>query len=108
MEAVAGGCSSEGGLTLGILPGDFPGEANSFVDIAIPTGLGYARNRMVVLTGQAVCAVGGSHGTLSEIAFALQAGKPVCCHGTWSGLPGVVPVETPSLALEFVLENTEE
>ncbi len=108
MEAVARGCASEGGLTLGILPGDSPSGANGFVDIAVPTGIGFARNRMVVLTGLVTCAVGGSHGTLSEIAFALQAGRPVCCHGSWSGLPGVVSVETPAQALEFVLRNTEE
>ncbi len=94
MEAVAGGCSSEGGLTLGILPGDFPGEANSFVDIAIPTGLGYARNRMVVLTGQAVCAVGGSHGTLSEIAFALQAGNRSAAMEHGAAFPGWFPWNT--------------
>ena len=107
MEAVASGCSSSGGTVIGILPGEEPSAANSFVSISIPTGMGVSRNRIIALSGQVVCAVGGSNGTLSEIAFALQAGRPVCCYGKWRNLEGVTPVETPEEAMEFVLKKAE-
>src|SRR4030042_7032865 len=71
MEAVCRGAAAEGGLTIGILPGDSPRDANPYVKIPIVTGLGYARNSIVVKSPQAVIAVGGSYGTLSEIAFAF-------------------------------------
>lgn len=104
MEAACMGCSENGGLTLGILPGEEASEANPFVKVALPTGIGISRNRQVVLAGMVVCAVGGAYGTLSEIAFALQAGKPVCCFGSWESIPGVRKVSTPCEAVEFVLE----
>jgi len=107
MEAVSKGCSSSGGAVVGILPGEDPRASNDFVSIPIPTGIGVSRNRIIALSGQVVCAVGGSYGTLSEIAFALQAGRPVCCTGSWSGIEGVTPVATPEEALEFVLVKTE-
>jgi uncharacterized protein (TIGR00725 family) len=107
MEAVCRGCSESGGLSLGILPGEKTDSANLFVSIAIPTGMGVSRNRIVVLSGEVVCAVGGSYGTLSEIAFALQAKKPVCCFGRWENIPGVVSVSTPEEASDFVLQMTE-
>ncbi len=107
MEAVSRGCSESGGVVVGILPGEDASCGNSFLSMAIPTGMGVSRNRIVVLAGEAVCAVGGSNGTLSEIAFALQAGKPVCCFGNWKNIPGVIPVEAPEEVLGFVLENTE-
>ncbi|MCK5787312.1 MAG: TIGR00725 family protein [Candidatus Sabulitectum sp.] len=108
MEAVCRGCTEAGGLTVGILPGEEPSQANAFVSLALPTGLGVSRNRMVVLAGEAVCAIGGSYGTLSEISFALQAGKPVCCYGNWEIIPGISRVSTPEEALEFVLEMIGE
>ncbi len=98
------GCSENGGLTVGILPGEEASEANPFVKVALPTGIGISRNRQVVLAGKVVCAVGGAYGTLSEIAFALQAGKPVCCFGNWESIPGVRKISTPRGAVEFVLE----
>ena len=104
MEAACMGCSENGGLTVGILPGEEASEANPFVKVALPTGIGISRNRQVVLAGLVVCAVGGAYGTLSEIAFALQAGKPVCCFGSWESIPGVRKVSTPRGAVEFVLE----
>lgn len=107
MEAVSRGCSESGGIVVGILPGEDVSGGNSFLSMAVPTGMGVSRNRIIVLAGEVVCAVGGSSGTLSEIAFALQAGKPVCCFGNWKEIPGVIPVETPEEALGFVLENTE-
>ena len=102
MEAVCQGAASRGGLTVGILPGDTPQGANPFVGIPIPTGIGSARNRAVVLSGFVVCAIDGGYGTLSEIAFALQAGKPVCAIGEWSAVPGVTPVGTVEEMMAFV------
>jgi uncharacterized protein (TIGR00725 family) len=84
MEAACRGAAAEGGLTVGILPGDDRRAANPYVKIPIVTGIGYARNVAVVKSSQAVIAVDGSYGTLSEIAHALQSGIPVIGLGTWS------------------------
>ena len=84
MEAACKGASSEGGLTIGILPGDSRQAANPHVQIPIVTGVGYARNVAVVKSAQAVIAIGGSYGTLSEIGHALQSGIPVIGLNTWS------------------------
>jgi len=84
MEAACRGASSEGGVTIGILPGNSPEAANPFVQIPIVTGMGYARNISVVKSAQAVIAIDGSYGTLSEIAHALQSGIPVIGLNTWS------------------------
>jgi uncharacterized protein (TIGR00725 family) len=84
MEAACRGAVSEGGLTIGILPGDSKESANPYVNIPIITGLAEARNVLIVKTAQAVIAVGGEYGTLSEIAFALKCEKPVIGLNTWS------------------------
>jgi len=84
MEAACRGASSEGGTTIGILPGDDSQAANPYVQIPIVTGMGYARNVTVVKSAQAVIAIGGSYGTLSEISHALQSGIPVIGLNTWS------------------------
>lgn len=84
MEAACRGAKAAGGLTIGILPGTDRSEANAFVDVAIVTGLGEARNAIVARTAQAVIAIGGSYGTLSEMAFALRFGVPVVGLGTWA------------------------
>ncbi len=84
MEAACRGASSVGGVTIGILPGDNARAANPYVQIPIVTGIGYARNISVVKSAQAVIAIGGSYGTLSEIAHALQGGIPVIGLNTWS------------------------
>ena len=84
MEAACKGASLEGGITIGILPGDDSHAANSYVQIPIVTGLGYARNIAVVKSAHAVIAIGGSYGTLSEISHALQSGIPVIGLNTWS------------------------
>ena len=83
MEAACKGAKSQGGLTIGILPGDSPDAANEYVEIPIVTGLGYARNIAVVKSAKAVIAVGGAYGTLSEISHALQSGIPVVGLATW-------------------------
>ncbi len=77
MEAASRGAKKEGGQTIGILPTDSKEHANEFIDIAIPTGLGYARNFLVAKTGDAVIAIDGSAGTLSEMAIAWFSNKPV-------------------------------
>ncbi len=84
MEAACKGAISEGGLTIGILPGDSRSTANPYVKIPIVTGIGYARNVAVVRTSQAIIAIDGSYGTLTEIGYALQAEIPVIGLGTWS------------------------
>jgi uncharacterized protein (TIGR00725 family) len=83
MEAACKGAQSAGGRTIGILPGKNHRDANPYVDIPIVTGIGEARNSIVVRTARAVIAVGGEYGTLSEIAFALKFGIPVIGLETW-------------------------
>jgi uncharacterized protein (TIGR00725 family) len=83
MEAACRGAKEAGGTTLGILPGADRAAANAWVDVALPTGLGEARNALVVRSADAVVAVAGEFGTLSEIALALKAGKRVVGLGTW-------------------------
>ena len=84
MEAACRGAKSEGGRTIAILAGSDPSQANDYVDIPILTGLGYARNVIVVKTGMAVIAVGGAYGTLSEIGHALAEDIPVIGLETWA------------------------
>lgn len=83
MEAACRGAVKEGGLTIGILPGQDIGSANRYVVVPVVTGLGEARNVIIAKAAQAVIAIGGEYGTLSEIAFALKAGVPVVGLGTW-------------------------
>ena len=83
MREVCRGAKETGGLTIGILPGDDLGDVNEYVDIPLPTGLGYTRNVLVARAGEAVIAIDGKFGTLSEIAFALISGRPVIGLGTW-------------------------
>ncbi|MGH8907349.1 MAG: TIGR00725 family protein [Egibacteraceae bacterium] len=99
MAAVCRGAKAHGGRTVGILPGQDPATANPWVDVALPTGFGEARNALVVRAAQAVIAVGGGYGTLSEIALALKAGIPVIGLGTWD-IPGVQPAADPREAVE--------
>ena len=84
MKAACRGAQSEGGLTIGILPGDSRRAANPYAQIPIVTGIGYARNIVVVKSAQAVIAIGGSYGTLSEINHALQGGISVIGLNTWA------------------------
>jgi hypothetical protein len=116
MEAVCRGAKSEGGLTIGILPGGSPAEANPYVDIPIITRMGYSRNVIVVHSGRAVIAVGGSFGTLSEIGHALGEDIPVVGLNTWSlsrngeGLPvngAIIQASDPVDAVEKALAAAE-
>jgi uncharacterized protein (TIGR00725 family) len=83
MAAACRGAKRRGGLTLGILPGADAATANAWIDLALPTGMGEARNCLVVRAARAVIAIGGEFGTLSEIAFALKLGVPVVGLHTW-------------------------
>ena len=84
MEAACRGARSEGGHTIGILPGNDRSDANPYVEFPIVSGIGLARNSMVVLSAAAVIAIDGSYGTLSEIAYALNYGRTVVGLDTWS------------------------
>ncbi|MGD9124976.1 MAG: TIGR00725 family protein [Desulfarculaceae bacterium] len=104
MEAVCQGARAEGGLTVGILPGSDAAAANPFCQVVIPTGLGQARNVLVVLAGLGAIAVSGGAGTLSEIGHALKTGKPVVGLGSWD-IPGVEPAGSPDQAVELLLSR---
>jgi uncharacterized protein (TIGR00725 family) len=101
MEAACRGARSRQGRTLGILPGDDREAANGWVEIAVATGLGVLRNGLVVRASDALIAIGGGHGTLSEVGFALKLGRPVIGLGTWA-VHGVDEVTTPEEAVERV------
>ncbi|MFP4343567.1 MAG: TIGR00725 family protein [Anaerolineales bacterium] len=111
MEAACRGAQATGGFTVGILPGTSREEANPYVDLPLVTGLGEARNLLVVRNAQAAIAVGGGYGTLSEIAFALRLGLPVVGLGTWElqreGLEvELVTATTPEEAVAWVWQNS--
>jgi uncharacterized protein (TIGR00725 family) len=109
MEAACRGAASEGGLTIGILPGNSPDTANPYVRIPIVSSIGYARNVAVVKSARAVIAIGGSYGTLTEIAYARQSNIPVIGLNTWSISrnsqtdDSIIVVEDPIEAVEIAL-----
>jgi uncharacterized protein (TIGR00725 family) len=109
MEAACRGAAAEGGLTVGILPGNDRRAANPFVRIPVVTGLGTARNVAVVRSSQVVIAIDGGYGTLSEIGHALQSGIPVIGLDTWSlGTggrvdTGIVTAENPADAVDIAM-----
>ncbi|NIB99831.1 TIGR00725 family protein [Halobacterium sp. R2-5] len=106
MEAACRGASETGGRTIGILPGEDRRAANEYVDTAVATGIGHARNALVVLNGDAVIAVDGAGGTLSEVGFSSVYDRPI------AGLdapdaPHVEAVETPAEAVDYVETRVE-
>ena len=103
MAAAAAGARRAGGLTVGILPGNDPGEANGHIDVPIATGLGYTRNSLVAMNSDALIAIDGGFGTLSEIAYGNIYGKPVVGLGTWK-IEGVAAADSPEKAVELALE----
>ncbi len=117
MAAACKGASAEGGITIGILPGDSRHSANPYVQIPIVTGMGYARNVIVVRSADAVITIGGSYGTLSEISYARQNSLPVIGFSTWSLsrngqsddsiIPAQTPVEAVSKAFEAIMEISQ-
>lgn len=114
MEAACKGARSAGGLTLGILPGRDRRDANPHVQVAVPTGLGEARNALVVRSADVVVAVGGAYGTLSEIALALKGGTPVVGLDTWElargGEPdgGIVRAKSAAEAARVALDLAQK
>jgi uncharacterized protein (TIGR00725 family) len=102
MAAACRGARSAGGMTVGILPGGDRQAANEWVVVAIPTGLGELRNGLVVRSADAVLAVGGAFGTLSEVALALKTGVPVVGIDTWE-INGIEAVESPGEAVNRAL-----
>ena len=110
MEAACRGAHRKGGVTIGILPGTRPGDANPYVTYPIPTGLGHARNIIVARSAQAVIAIGGKYGTLSEIAFAKIEGTAVIGLQTWElrrdgfGDQAIQRAADPKEAVQLALE----
>jgi uncharacterized protein (TIGR00725 family) len=104
MEGACKGAGHGGGTTIGILPGLDRAEANPFVDVAVPTGLGEARNALVVRAADSLIAVGGGYGTLSEVALALKAGKPVVGLESFD-LDGVIAAGSPAEAVAAALDE---
>lgn len=104
MEAVCRGVRERDGHTIGILPGENRGAANDYVETAIATGMGNARNALVVLNGDAAIAIDGGTGTLSELGLALDYGRPVAGLDTHriDGIDGIEHVDTPERAVEYV------
>ncbi len=108
MAAAARGAKSAGGTTIGILPGESRDEANEWIDYAVVTGIGHARNLAVVASGDAVIAVGGSWGTLAEIGFASRLNRPtVVLEPGWE-IEGVARATTPEEAVELALGELGE
>jgi len=109
MEAACRGALSEGGMTVGLLPGTEHGAGNPFLTIALPTGLGEARNALVALAGRTVIAIGGGHGTLSEIGLALKSARRMVGLATWQafqadGTPlDILRADTPQEAVDLAL-----
>src|SRR5919107_816552 len=101
MEAASRGARSRHGRTVGILPGEDRDAANGWVEIALATGMGELRNGLVVRAVDALVAIGGGHGTLSEVALALKLGRPVVGLGTWE-VHDVDQVSTPAEALDRI------
>lgn len=105
MEAASKGAKDAGGLTIGILPQETKEQANPYIDIPVATGFGIGRNIIIARSADVIIAVGGEYGTLSEIAFALQLGKPVIGIETWD-IEGVIKAvdarDAISKAIEFL------
>jgi uncharacterized protein (TIGR00725 family) len=104
MEAAASGAKKAGGLTVGILPGTHPDEANPFIDVPIATGMGYSRNALVAMNVDVLIAIDGEYGTLSEIAYGNIYGRRVIGLGTWE-VKGVIRAGSPEEAVRLALAD---
>jgi len=106
MEAVAKGAKSNGGITVGILPGGDPTAANQYIEVPLATGLGEMRNFLIVRSAHALIAIGGGVGTLSEIALAQRIGKPVVgLHDSFRNAVDMPRVKTAAEAVTWALER---
>lgn len=104
MEAASKGAKSRGGTCIGILPGKSKNECNPYIDYSIVTAMGHARNVIVVGSCDAIIAIGGSFGTLSEIAFALRLEIPIIGLNTWDVSSDIKKAETPKEAVRMAIE----
>lgn len=104
MEAASKGAIEAGGTTVGILPGFSKEDANKYVSIPITTGLSHARNIIIARSADAVIAVSGEYGTLSEIAVALKLGKPVIGIKTWENIKGLIEADSSQEAVNKAFE----
>jgi uncharacterized protein (TIGR00725 family) len=104
MEAASRGAKQAGGMTMGILPGNSPQDANPYIDIAVATGLGYGRNSLVAMNSDVIIAIDGQYGTLSEIAYGSIYGKKIIGLGTWD-IEGVIKAESAEEAVNLALKN---
>jgi len=102
MGAASKGCAEAGGTVIGMLPGDDRSDANEWVSVAVPTGIGELRNGLIVRTADVMIAVGGSYGTLSEVALGLQRGLKVFGLHTWE-IAGITAVDSAAEAVERAL-----
>jgi uncharacterized protein (TIGR00725 family) len=115
MEAAARGAAGAGGDVIGIVPGDNPDGVNEHCNYVVATGVGHARNLAVVASADAVVAIDGEWGTLTEIAFARRLGRPVVALQSWTlkgvgameDAPGVVAVDDPDAAVSAALNALE-
>lgn len=105
MAAAQRGAKAAGGVTVAILPGESHADANPWADHVVVTGIGHARNLAVAASGHAVIAIGGSYGTLAEIAFALRLGRPVVQLGDGPAADGVLPAATPAEAVDSAIAS---
>ncbi len=107
MKAAAQGCQEAGGLTIGLLPGKEKSDANPFIDIAITTTIGFARNAMVACSADIIIALPGSHGTSSEISYGLVYKRPVLDLGGWD-VKGMIKVKNVEQAKVMILKILKE
>lgn len=108
MEAACRGAKAAGGVTLGILPDDTTDQANAYVDYPVATGMGYARNVIIVKTADVLIAVGGNYGTLSEVAYALVFQKRMVSLGSWEPGPEVLKAGSAEEAVQMACEALEK
>lgn len=107
MEAASRGCAERGGQVLGLLPGADAKLANPYVTVAVPTNMGHARNVIIAHTADALIAIEGEYGTLSEIAIGLKLGKPVVVLPGGPEVAGTLPAETPGAAVDLALAKVK-
>jgi len=105
MEAACKGAKEANGTTVGILPTSSPDDTNPYVDIPIPTGMGVARNAIIINSCDGVIAIGGRYGTLSEIAFALQKGIPLVSLKSWNFEESIVQINSPNEAVDWIFKQ---
>jgi len=107
MQAAAMGAKQAGGQTIGILPGDKTDSANPYIDFPIATGIGYARNVIIVKTADVLIAIDGNFGTLSEVAYSLVFEKRVISLGSWEVDPKVLRAKDPQEAVDLAFRSLE-